>query len=234
MTTGVIHGVEALIRWNSPERGLILPSSFISFAEESGLIAPLGRWVMHEAAAQAMRWKAKGLNIRISINVSARQLRDTDIVKHFTQALETTGLTPCLLDIELTESCFIEDETAALGLINQFRQLGAQVHLDDFGTGYSSLSQLARIPLDAIKLDRSFIRSIDSSPKSQALVRSMVAIAQELHFAVVAEGVETPQEAVFLKEIGMDYAQGFLYGRPMTAEKLEAWMAEHRKLRLIA
>jgi c-di-GMP phosphodiesterase Gmr len=234
MATGVVRSVEALIRWNSPERGLISPLDFISFAEESGLIAPLGRWVMQEAAAQAMRWKAQGLNIRISINVSARQLRDTDIVKHFTQALDRVGLSPCLIDIELTESCFIEDEATALGLIKQFRQLGAQVHLDDFGTGYSSLSQVTRIPLDAIKLDRSFIQSIDSNSKSQALVRSMVAIAQELRVAVIAEGVENLAEALFLEQIGVDYVQGFLYGMPMTAEKLEAWITEHRKLRLIA
>jgi cyclic di-GMP phosphodiesterase Gmr len=234
MATGVVRSVEALIRWNSPERGLISPLDFISFAEESGLIAPLGRWVMQEAAAQAMRWKAQGLNIRISINVSARQLRDTDIVKHFTQALDRAGLSPCLIDIELTESCFIEDEATALGLITQFRQLGAQVHLDDFGTGYSSLSQVTRIPLDAIKLDRSFIQSIDSNSKSQALVRSMVAIAQELRVAVIAEGVENLAEALFLEQIGVDYVQGFLYGMPMTAEKLEAWITEHRKLRLIA
>ena len=232
--TGALHGVEALIRWNSPERGMIMPLDFIRYAEESGMIGPLGRWVMQAAATQAARWKAKGLNIRIAINVSARQLCDTDVVKHFTHALRTTGLHPCMLDIELTESCFMEDEAATREIIKQFRHLGAQVHLDDFGTGYSSLSQLARIPLDAIKLDRSFIKSIDTDTKSQALVRSMVAIARELHYAVVAEGVETHAEAEFLKEVGVDYVQGFLHSTPLSAEQFELWLAEKRKLRLIA
>ncbi|MBU6491657.1 MAG: cyclic di-GMP phosphodiesterase [Burkholderiales bacterium] len=234
LATGVVHGVEALIRWKSPERGLIPPTEFIRYAEESGLIGPLGRWVMQAAANQAMRWKAKGLNIRISINVSARQLCDTDIVNHFSHALDVAGLQPCLLDLELTESCFIEDEATAIGLIKKFRQLGAKVHLDDFGTGYSSLSQLARIPLDVIKLDRSFVAGIDANTKSQALVRSMAAIAQELRFAVIAEGVETRAEADFLKQVGVDYAQGFLYGKPMTAEEFEVWLSEQRRLRLIA
>ncbi|TAL55958.1 cyclic di-GMP phosphodiesterase [Pandoraea sp.] len=234
LATGIVHGVEALIRWKSPERGLIPPTEFIRYAEESGLIGPLGRWVMQAAANQAARWKAKGLNIRISINVSARQLCDTDIVNHFSHALDVAGLQPCLLDLELTESCFIEDEATAIGLIKRFRQLGAKVHLDDFGTGYSSLSQLARIPLDVIKLDRSFVAGIDTNTKSQALVRSMAAIAQELRFAVIAEGVETRAEADFLKQVGVDYAQGFLYGKPMTAEEFEVWLSEQRRLRLIA
>ena len=234
MATGGLQGVEALIRWHSPERGLVSPAEFIGYAEESGLIGPLGRWVMHEAAAQAARWKAKGLTIRISVNVSARQLCDTDIAKRFGEILAATGVQPSLLDIELTESCFIEDEDTALRLIKQLRELGARIHLDDFGTGYSSLAQLVRIPLDVIKLDRSFITGIDSNEKSQALVRSIVAIAQALHFSVLAEGVETQAEAEFLKRIGVDFAQGFLYARPMPAEEFEMWMAEHRKPRLIA
>jgi len=232
--TGMVHGVEALIRWNSPERGLLLPQEFIPYAEESGLIGTLGRWVMLTAATQAVQWQAKGLKLRISINVSARQLCNTDIMSQFTEVLAATDLHPCLLDIELTESCFIDDEATALGLIKQFRQLGAHVHLDDFGTGYSSLSQLARIPLDAIKLDRTFIKSIDTDAKSQALVRSMVAIARTLQFAVVAEGVESESEAEFLKKVGVDYMQGYLYGTPMRAADLETWLADKRKLRLIA
>jgi cyclic di-GMP phosphodiesterase Gmr len=234
LRTGAVDCVEALVRWNSPERGVISPLEFIPYAEESGLIGPLGRWVMQAAATQASNWQAQGINLRISINVSARQLRDTDIVKHFTEVLAETGLHPCVLDVELTESCFIEDEAAALVLITQFRRMGVRVHLDDFGTGYSSLSQLARIPLDAIKLDRSFIRGIDVNSKPQALVRAMVAIAHELRLIVVAEGVESETEAKFLQGIGVDYVQGFLYARPMPAEAFEAWLAERGKLRLIA
>ena len=139
-----------------------------------------------------------------------------------------------MLDVELTESCFIEDEAAALVLITQFRKMGVRVHLDDFGTGYSSLSQLSRIPLDAIKLDRSFIKGIDVNSKPQALVRAMVAIAHELRLSVVAEGVESEAEADFLRGLGVDLVQGFLYARPMPARAFEAWLAEKRKLRLIA
>ncbi|WP_175780840.1 cyclic di-GMP phosphodiesterase [Burkholderia anthina] len=234
IATGDVHGVEALIRWQSPDRGLVAPIEFIRFAEESGLIAPLGRWVMRTAAAQAAVWKAKGLGVRIAVNVSARQLQDMNIVHQFASILDGSGLKPSLLDIELTESSFIEDEESAHQLMKEFRQLGAEVHLDDFGTGYSSLSQLSRLPLDSIKLDRTFITGIDRNPRSQALVRSVVSLAKALSFSVVAEGVETHEEAEFLKQIHVDHAQGYYFARPMPAQAFEAWLAETRKLRLIA
>ena len=234
LATGTVYGVEALVRWNSPERGQIMPAAFIRYAEESGLIGPLGRWVMQTAAEQAAQWKARGLSLRVAINVSARQLVDTAVVSHFTEALQRAQLDPCLLDIELTESCLIEDEAAAIDLITQFRDLGAQVHLDDFGTGYSSLSQLGRIPLDVIKLDRSFVSSINADRKSQALVRSMVAVAQALQLKVVAEGIETESEELFMKGLGVEYVQGFLYGRPMPAAEFERWLHDRQKIRLIA
>jgi len=234
LASGTVQGAEALVRWNSPERGQIMPADFIRYAEESGLIGVLGRWVMESAAKQAARWKADGYKLRIAINMSARQLSDPAVVQHFTEALHSAALDPCLLDVELTESCLIEDEAAAIELITQFRQLGAQVHLDDFGTGYSSLSQLGRIPLDVIKLDRSFVRSINADKKAQALVRSMVAVAQELDFEVVAEGIETESEELFMKGLGVDYVQGFLYGRAMPVAEFERWLQDRQKLRLIA
>ncbi|HVE07960.1 MAG TPA: cyclic di-GMP phosphodiesterase [Paraburkholderia sp.] len=234
LATGTVYGVEALVRWNSPERGQIMPSEFIRYAEESGLIGPLGRWVMQTAAAQAAQWSARGMPLRVAINVSARQLVDTAVVRHFSEALQCANLDPCLIDLELTESCLIEDEAAAIDLITQFRKLGAQVHLDDFGTGYSSLSQLGRIPLDMIKLDRSFVRSINADRKAQALVRSMVAVAQALQLQVVAEGIETEAEELFMKGLGVEYVQGFLYGQPMAAAEFERWMLDRQKVRLIA
>jgi c-di-GMP phosphodiesterase Gmr len=234
LATGAVCGVEALVRWNSPERGQIMPSEFIRYAEESGLIGPLGRWVMQTAAAQAAQWKARGLTLRVAINVSARQLVDTAVVRHFSEALQCANLDPCLVDLELTESCLIEDEAAAIGLITQFRELGAQVHLDDFGTGYSSLSQLGRIPLDVIKLDRSFVRSINTDKKAQALVRSMVAVAQALQLQVVAEGIETEAEELFMKGLGVEYVQGYLYSQPMPAAEFEQWLVDRQKVRLIA
>ena len=232
--SGAVLGAEALVRWNSPERGQIGPAEFIPYAEESGLIAPLGRWVMNAAAAQAACWQSRGFDLRIAINVSPRQLVDMAIVQHFKEALRNARLDTCPLDIELTESCLMENEAAAIGLIKEFRQLGAEVHLDDFGSGYSSLSQLARIPFDAIKLDRSFVTAIDVNPKSQALVRSMVAVAQELRIDVLAEGIETHAEEAFLKAASVDCVQGYLYGKPMPAGEFEAWLANRRRLRLIA
>jgi cyclic di-GMP phosphodiesterase Gmr len=150
LLTGAVDGVEALIRWNHPDKGIISPASFIPYAEESGLIVPLGRWIMTAAAKQAGEWKKKGMKIRIAINVSARQLRLPTIIEDFTAALLQNNLTPSMIDIELTESCLVEDEKLAHRLIRMFRELGAQVHLDDFGTGYSSLSQLARLPMDVL------------------------------------------------------------------------------------
>ncbi|HEY9279659.1 MAG TPA: cyclic di-GMP phosphodiesterase [Eoetvoesiella sp.] len=233
LKTGAIRSVEALLRWDSPERGRVSPLDFIPYAEESGLIVPLGKWVMQAAAKQSALWQARGMDIRIAVNLSARQLCDSAIVQDFSNALQHAGQARCLIDLELTESCLI-DETLAHTLIRQFRQMGAQVHLDDFGTGYSSLSKLARLPLDAIKLDQSFISSINEDLTSQAIVRSMVAVAQQLNIQVVAEGVETEAQVDFLKSIEVDSAQGYLYGRPMPANEFEAWFADRKKLRLVA
>ncbi|RDU95821.1 cyclic di-GMP phosphodiesterase [Trinickia dinghuensis] len=234
LCTGRLHSVEALIRWRSNSRGLVAPGEFIRFTEESGLIIPIGRWLMQEAAWQAARWHESGLNIRISINISARQLRDTAIVNQLRELVEQSGTARTLIDIELTESSFIEDEKAAIELMRQFKQMGARILLDDFGTGYSSLSQLTRLPIDVIKLDRSFITGIDQNFQAQSLVRSVLGLARAFGFTVVAEGVETEREVQFLKDIGVDYAQGFFYARPMAAEAFEAWLDDKKKLRLIA
>lgn len=226
--SGRVCSVEALVRWDSPERGLIPPLQFISYAEESGLIGPLGRWVLQTAAKQAAHWQQQGLQLRVAVNLSARQLVDDSIVDDLVQVLQQNQLSPCLLDFELTESSLIEDEKRAREVITRLRELGAQVHLDDFGTGYSSLAQLARIPLDAIKLDKSFVRGVNDNPVSQSLVRAIVAAAEALKFRVIAEGVETESENRFLDEIGVDEKQGFLFARPMLPEQLEHWLQSYR------
>ncbi|MGQ8776744.1 cyclic di-GMP phosphodiesterase [Serratia sp. NA_112.1] len=226
--SGRVCSVEALVRWDSPERGLIPPLQFISYAEESGLIGPLGRWVLQTAAKQAAQWQRQGLPLRVAVNLSARQLVDDSIVEDLAQVLQHNQLTPCLLDFELTESSLIEDEKRAREVITRLCQMGAQVHLDDFGTGYSSLAQLARIPLDAIKLDKSFVRGVNDNPVSQSLVRAIVAAAEALKFRVIAEGVETESENRFLDEIGVDEKQGFLFARPMLPEQLEHWLQSYR------
>lgn len=224
---GTVTSVEALVRWMSPERGLIPPDSFIAYAEESGLIIPLGRWVMLSVLEQILHWRKQGINLRVAVNVSPRQLIDQCIYTDLKLALDQAGLEVCPIDIELTESCLIENEEQALALMGQFQKLGAAVHLDDFGTGYSSLSQLARVPIDAIKLDQSFIRGVNQQVVSQSLVRAIVAVAKALNLQVIAEGIETEEEAEFVMANGVDIRQGFLYAKPMPAEELEHWLTRH-------
>lgn len=223
---GQVHSVEALVRWISPERGLVSPADFIAYAEESGLIVPLGRWVMLNALEQILAWRKKGIDLRVAVNVSPRQLIDESIYTDLKCALVKAKLESSPIDIELTESSLIENEKQALALMEQFRQLGAEVHLDDFGTGYSSLSQLARVPINAIKLDQSFIRGVNSQPVSQSLVRAIVAVAKALNLQVIAEGIETAEEEQFIMASGVDARQGFLYARPMPADALEQWLAK--------
>lgn len=224
---GEVLSAEALVRWNSPERGLVPPGDFISYAEESGLIVPLGRWVMLNVLQQIIKWRSEGIFLRVAVNVSAKQLIDQSIYTDLKQALNEAGLTDCPIDIELTESCLIENEAGALMLMKQFQELGAQVHLDDFGTGYSSLSQLARVPIDAIKLDQSFVRNINKQPVAQSLVRAIVAVAKALKLQVIAEGIETKAEEKFVMANGVDGRQGYYYAKPMPAEQLGHWLAKH-------
>ncbi|AWP32796.1 cyclic di-GMP phosphodiesterase [Pantoea eucalypti] len=224
---GQVRSAEALVRWNSPERGMVSPADFIPYAEESGLIVPLGRWVMLNVLQQIIVWRQQGIFLRIAVNVSARQLLDQSIYTDLKQALHEANITDCPIDIELTESCLIENETEALKLMKQFQELGAQVHLDDFGTGYSSLSQLARVPINAIKLDQSFIRDINKQPVSQSLVRAIVAVAKALDLQVIAEGIETPDEEKFVLKSGVDGRQGYYYAKPMPAEQFGHWLAKH-------
>ncbi|MBN6045137.1 cyclic di-GMP phosphodiesterase [Citrobacter sp. ku-bf4] len=220
---GDVRGLEALVRWQSPERGLIPPLEFISYAEESGLIVPLGRWVILDVVRQVAKWRDKGINLRVAVNISARQLADQTIFTDLKRVLHELNFEYCPIDVELTESCLIENEALALSVIQQFSQLGAQVHLDDFGTGYSSLSQLTRFPIDAIKLDQIFVRDIHKKSVSQSMVRAIVAVAQALNLQVIAEGVESAKEDAFLTKNGVNERQGFLFAKPMPAAVFERW-----------
>ncbi|MGM1295205.1 cyclic di-GMP phosphodiesterase [Enterobacter hormaechei] len=225
---GEVRSLEALVRWQSPERGLIPPMEFISYAEESGLIVRLGRWVMLDVVRQVAKWRDKGINMRVAVNVSARQLADQTIFSDLKQALKDLNFEYCPIDVELTESCLIENEELALSVIQQFSRLGAQIHLDDFGTGYSSLSQLARFPIDAIKLDQSFVRDIHKQSISQSLVRAIVAVAQALNLQVIAEGVESAKEDAFLTKNGVNERQGYLFAKPMPAAAFERWLKRYQ------
>ncbi|WP_368766843.1 cyclic di-GMP phosphodiesterase [Enterobacter hormaechei] len=225
---GEVRSLEALVRWQSPERGLIPPMEFISYAEESGLIVPLGRWVMLDVVRQVAKWRDKGINLRVAVNVSARQLADQTIFSDLKQALKDLSFEYCPIDVELTESCLIENEELTLSVIQQFSRLGAQIHLDDFGTGYSSLSQLARFPIDAIKLDQAFVRDIHKQSISQSLVRAIVAVAQALNLQVIAEGVESAKEDAFLTKNGVNERQGYLFAKPMPAAAFERWLKRYQ------
>ncbi|VAF29328.1 RNase II stability modulator [Enterobacter hormaechei] len=225
---GEVRSLEALVRWQSPERGLIPPMEFISYAEESGLIVPLGRWVMLDVVRQVAKWRDKGINLRVAVNVSALQLADQTIFSDLKQALKDLSFEYCPIDVELTESCLIENEELALSVIQQFSRLGAQIHLDDFGTGYSSLSQLARFPIDAIKLDQAFVRDIHKQSISQSLVRAIVAVAQALNLQVIAEGVESAKEDAFLTKNGVNERQGYLFAKPMPAAAFERWLKRYQ------
>ena len=225
LTTGEIIGTEALVRWQHEELGLIAPGRFIPLAEETGLIVPLGEWVLRSACRQAALWEREGKNLRLSVNLSARQLGEQELVARVQAALEETGLNPHLLDLELTESALVAQGEAVVDRLNALRALGVRISIDDFGTGYSSLAYLRRFPLDVLKVDRLFVHGLSGTDRrarqDQAVVRAIISMAHALELEVVAEGVETAAQRETLRHLGCDYMQGFLYSPPVTPECLE-------------
>lgn len=219
LETGDMSGVEALIRWNSPSRGLVPPLEFIPLAEETGLILPIGAWVFQEAMCRMAEWDRIALpgqtNLDLSVNVSTRQFFSCDLVRLVGDALFDSGMDPARLVIEITESVLLENSASAIGMINELRGLGIKIHLDDFGTGFSSLSYLQRLPIDRIKIDRSFIRGISERREDLEIVRAIVALGHGLGKGVVAEGIETPAQLACLRDLGCDFGQGFLFSRPV-------------------
>lgn len=222
---GRATSVEALLRWTHPQRGGIRPDQFIPRAEATGLIIPIGRWVLDVAARQAAHWAHQGYALRVAVNVSAKQLVDPELMTHLRAAQSVAG---GLLDIELTESSMLVNEKDSMQFIEQCRAMGYGVHLDDFGTGYSSLSRLGNLPLTLIKLDRAFVTPIGKSEKANALLKAMLSIGKELGIKVVAEGVETQAQADYLRALGVDYAQGWLYARAMPRDECDEWLAANR------
>jgi diguanylate cyclase (GGDEF)-like protein len=213
-----IVGVEALIRWQHPTRGLLPPVEFIDVAEDTGLIVPLGRWVIEQATQDAARWKSvTGEQVSISVNLSPRQLHDPDLIDIAAQALENTGLPAAALIIEITENLLLKDAELARSRLGALRELGVKVAVDDFGTGYSSLAYLDRYPIDILKIDRSFVVSLGESAKSAALLRSIIDLAAALEIDAIAEGVENQAQLATLQSLGCRYAQGFFFARPLAA-----------------
>ncbi|CAN5396721.1 hypothetical protein BH11PSE11_BH11PSE11_12990 [soil metagenome] len=221
MRTGEIVGVEALARWEHPDRGMIPPVKFIPMAEDAGLIIPLGTWVMRTACAQNKAWQDAGLPpVSVAVNLSARQFRHHDLVGLVRQVLEQTGLDPQYLELELTESVIMQEAEEAVTTLLGLKALGVQLSLDDFGTGYSSLTYLRRFPLDKLKIDRSFVAGITSNSYDSTIVKAVIALAHSLNLKVVAEGVEQEAELAFLRAQDCDEIQGYYYSRPVVPEVL--------------
>jgi diguanylate cyclase (GGDEF)-like protein/PAS domain S-box-containing protein len=231
LASGRIVGMEALIRWQHPELGMVPPSRFVGVAEETGLIVPIGAWVMHTACAQNKTWQDAGLGrLRVAVNLSARQFGAADLLERIEQALADSALDPACLEIELTESLFMSDVTPAVELLHRMKALGVQLSIDDFGTGYSSLSYLSRFPIDTLKIDRSFVADITHDANDAAIVTSIITLAHNLKLAVIAEGVENGEQLDYLRRHGCDEIQGYFFSRPLAASDFEQLLRQRRAL----
>jgi diguanylate cyclase len=228
--TGRIEAVEALIRWRHPTLGLISPAKFIPLAEESGLIVPMGEWVLRQACMQARAWQNAGMRpVRIAVNLSAKQFKQKLLFEIVSAALARADLDPSLLELELTESAVMEDAEQSVQILRRLSDHGIRIAVDDFGTGYSSLSYLRRLPLDKLKIDRAFIREIATSRDDAEIVRAIVSLAHSLRLKVIAEGVETEDQLRFLRSLGCDLYQGYLCSPPLTATELETLVREQQQ-----
>ncbi|PID41869.1 MAG: GGDEF domain-containing response regulator [Proteobacteria bacterium] len=225
LESGKISGLEALLRWHNPTLGQVSPFDFIPIAEELGLIIEVGAWVLRAACAQARMWIDQGLFLpRIAVNVSIKQFCHPDFVSDVKQILADTGLDPEVLEIEITETLF-EDNVVDLGVVvQQLRRIGVSIAIDDFGTGYAGLSRFRNIQVDFLKIDRSFIREIETSSSARDLIRGILALSKCLNLNVISEGIETPAQIKYLRSIGCQYIQGYLYSKPLTAEATESFL----------
>ncbi|MFZ5658402.1 MAG: putative bifunctional diguanylate cyclase/phosphodiesterase [Pseudomonadota bacterium] len=223
---GRVVGAEALIRWRDSQHGLRGPAEFIAYAEESGLILPIGAWVLQAACRQAQAWAAQGLDLQVAVNLSTRQFQDPEIVAKLRSILANSGVDPCRLELEITESAAMLDPEASIRTIGALKGLGLQIAIDDFGTGYSSLNYLKRIPADVIKIDQSFVRDLATDPDDAAIVRAIIGLAQTLGRRCLAEGIETAEHFQTLQRFGCDYGQGYWMSRPLPAAEFEALVLE--------
>jgi len=220
LETGKITGAEALIRWTHPDRGPISPAQFIPVAEDSGLIVPIGNWVRREACKQARIWVDAGLPpVTIAVNVSAMEFRQETFLDDIFRILEETGVDPKLLELELTESVLMKRAESVASVLQELRTRGVRVAVDDFGTGYSSLSYLSKFPIDALKIDQSFVRQITTTPEDTTIVSAIIGMGRSMKLRVIAEGVETPQELAFLQDQQCHEAQGYLFSKPVPAQQ---------------
>jgi EAL domain-containing protein (putative c-di-GMP-specific phosphodiesterase class I) len=225
LETGTMTGVEALVRWEHPEHGLISPAEFVPIAEDNGLIVPLGSWVLRQAIEQASRWQrehpARG-DLHVTVNLSARQLQDPGLPFAVATALEDRGMDASLLTLEITESVLMHDRDVSLARLLDLKFLGVRLAIDDFGTGYSSLAYLQRFPLDVLKVDKTFVDGVAHGPEEAALAAAIVRLGNSLHLRTIAEGVEAPEQVRHLRKLGCEEAQGYLFAKPLEASKIVA------------
>jgi diguanylate cyclase (GGDEF)-like protein len=229
LENGAIVGLEALVRWQHPEMGLIFPDSFIPLAEDTGLIVPLGEWLFKEVACQVKAWRGLGLNPpAVAVNLSARQFRGSAVARSVALALAEQGLEPAAMEMEVTESVAMQDVHHSLQVLSDLKGQGLRVALDDFGTGYSSLAYLKQFPIDTLKVDRSFVQDLPGDPSNAAIVRTILVLARSLGLRVVAEGVENQEQLRFLKALGCDRFQGYLFSRAVPAAAITEMLREGR------
>jgi EAL domain-containing protein (putative c-di-GMP-specific phosphodiesterase class I) len=225
MTTGRVIGVEALVRWPHPVEGLVPPDEFVPIAERTGLIGPLTDFVLRTALAQCRQWQEAGHDLSVAVNLSARSLLDADLVGDIARALAASGVDASKLVLEITETSVMSDAVYAMQVLNRLSMMGLTLAIDDFGTGYSSLSYLKRLPVDEVKIDKSFVLNMQEDENDAVIVRSIVELAKNLGLRVVAEGVETTSTWDALRDMGCDIAQGYVISRPLAADQLGAWLA---------
>jgi EAL domain-containing protein (putative c-di-GMP-specific phosphodiesterase class I) len=217
MQSGQISAFEALVRWNHPERGMIPPADFIPFAEETGLIVPIGEWALRQACKEAAKWPA---SLSVAVNLSPFQFKEHNICQIVTDALESSGLSPDCLELEITETALLRNQESTLENMRRLRVLGVRVAIDDFGTGYSSLSTLINFPVDKIKIDRSFVHVLLSKRDSRVIIQAVVQLASSLGLQTTAEGVESQGEVDYLKRVGCTEAQGYLFSKAVHPEDI--------------
>ena len=231
LADGRVAEVEALIRWHHPRRGVVAPGVFIPLAEETGLIVPIGQWVLEEACRQLRIWHAEFPQtppLVLSVNLSARQFQHTDLVADVDRTLRQAGIDPRYLKLEITESVVMHDVESAIATCHRLKELDLLLAIDDFGTGYSSLGQLKRFPFDTLKVDRSFVDGLGRDEQDTAIVQSVVSLAKTLGLSLTAEGIETPVQEAFLRSLGCERGQGYLFARPAAPEVIASMLAESR------
>ena len=230
MRSGQITGTEALLRWQHPELGTVAPLKFIPLAEETGLIVPIGKWVLKTACLQNVAWQQEGLpRLSIAVNLTARQFSDEHLLRDVGLILDETGMDPRLLELEITESLLMHDVEGALRVLTSLKRMGIRIAIDNFGSGYVSLSALKSFPLDTVKIDRSFIRDVESQAEDKALTGAVIAMGKSLSLTVVAQGVETRAQADYLRENACDELQGFYFAKPVPADQFEVLLRAHQE-----